>query len=73
MKDSLKKKANIFRDKTIELGYSDNLRKTICFLVGGEPKVKNEEVLIDEIINLLDKNLSEEEFILKSIEIATNN
>ncbi len=71
MKEGLKKKANFFRDKTKELGYSDNLRKTICFLVGGEPKIKNEEILMDEINSLLDKKLTEQEFILKAIELAT--
>ena len=70
MTESLKKKAKFFSNKTKELGYSDNLRKIICFLVGGEPKVINEEEIMDKINSLLDEKLTEEDFIIKAIEIA---
>ncbi len=72
MTNELKQKANLFRDKTIKLGYSDNLRKIVCFLIGGEPKIKNEDEIMDKINDLIDKGLTENEFIIKAIEIVTN-
>ncbi len=70
MRDALKSKLNIFRDKSKELGYSDACRKIVCFLIGGEPKLKNEEKVLEEFNLLLDKKLNENDFLEKAISIV---